>query len=188
MPDAAYIEFTADPRRARHDGWTLARQRRFIDALAVTANVTAAAAAAGIDRRSVYNLRRASPSFAAAFAQALDEGLDNLVDIAVARCTEGVLEPVFWKGQQVATRRRYNDRLLIFLLRLHRPDGCARTLVEPAPFVADYPAAIAMRQDLVDRIEWIKASRDWKPGDPIPPDYPRNVTPTPPRPPPYADG
>jgi len=44
-------------RKARSDGWTAERQLRFLDALAETRSVSAAAAAAGMSRESAYRLR-----------------------------------------------------------------------------------------------------------------------------------
>ena len=44
------------------------------------------------------------------------QGVRLLADTALARALDGVEEPVFWKGEQIGTKRRYNDRLLMFLL------------------------------------------------------------------------
>lgn len=59
--------------RFRRDGWTPARQLRFLDALARTRSVTRAAAAAGMSRESAYRLRSRPSSglFAAAWDRAL---------------------------------------------------------------------------------------------------------------------
>jgi hypothetical protein len=46
------------PRPIRSDGWTGARQLVFLQALAGTRRVSAAAAAAGMSRESAYRLRR----------------------------------------------------------------------------------------------------------------------------------
>jgi hypothetical protein len=57
----------------RKDGWTPARQLRFLDMLARTRSVTRAAAAAGMSRESAYRLRKRDPDglFAAAWNRAL---------------------------------------------------------------------------------------------------------------------
>lgn len=56
-------------QRLRRDGWTPARQLRFLDVLARTRSVTRAAAAAGMSRESAYRLRKRDPGglFAAAW-------------------------------------------------------------------------------------------------------------------------
>lgn len=63
----------ACPEPCRRDGWTPARQLRFLDALARTRCVTRAAIAAGMSRESAYRLRRrpAAALFAAAWDRAI---------------------------------------------------------------------------------------------------------------------
>lgn len=50
----------------RHDGWTVERQKIFIRTLAITRNVSRAAAAAGMSRESAYRLRRRAEGIALA--------------------------------------------------------------------------------------------------------------------------
>lgn len=61
------------PQRFRRDGWTPARQLRFLDALARTRSITRAAAAAGMSRESAYRLRKRASAglFAAAWDRVL---------------------------------------------------------------------------------------------------------------------
>ena len=47
---------------------------------------------------------------------------DTLEAEARRRAIEGVEEPVFHKGEQVGTLRKYSDVLLIFLLKGARPE------------------------------------------------------------------
>ena len=51
------ILFTPVQLKARHDGWTAERQRRFIDELAATRSLTSACKAVGMTRTSAYKLR-----------------------------------------------------------------------------------------------------------------------------------
>jgi hypothetical protein len=64
---------TGPTRSTRRDGWTPARQLRFLDALARTRSVTRAAVAAGMSRESAYRLRNRDPDglFAAAWNRLL---------------------------------------------------------------------------------------------------------------------
>jgi len=61
------------PRSVRRDGWTPARQIRFLDMLARTRSVTRAARAAGMSRESAYRLRKRDPDglLAAAWDRAM---------------------------------------------------------------------------------------------------------------------
>lgn len=117
-------DFTPVPRRCnRHDGWTPARQRALIDALADTGSVTAACRRINMSTFGAYYLRRqpGAEEFRAAWSAALDFGIQTLTDLAIDRVKHGTPVPIFWKGQQVGERRRYNDRLHMFILKHHQP-------------------------------------------------------------------
>ena len=111
--------FKPVPRRYRHDGWTPERQRAFIEALADTGSVRHAAARVGMASENAYALRRArgAEQFAAAWQAALDHGIRQLEDIAMGRAIHGQEVPVYSYGKLIGTRRVFNDRLIMFLLR-----------------------------------------------------------------------
>ena len=87
----AFPQFAPVAVRARHDGWTAQRQRRFIEALASNGCVAEA-----------------------------------------SRAIEGVEQPVYHFGAVVGTRRVYNDRLIMFLLRNRRAQRFAADSVRNA--------------------------------------------------------
>lgn len=112
--------FTPVPRHdSRHTGWTPDKQRGFIEALADYGSVRAAANAVGMTSESAYQLRRHAEAagFRKAWEAALDRGVERLEDIAMERAIHGVDVPVYSYGKLVGTRRVYNDRLLMFVLR-----------------------------------------------------------------------
>jgi hypothetical protein len=114
------LDFTPVPlARARHDGWTPARQQRFIDQLARIGLVSAAAKACGMSATSAYNLRArpGAESFATAWDEALALGQATADATAIDRAIDGEVRPVFYKGRQIGHRTLYNDRLLIAALR-----------------------------------------------------------------------
>mgnify|MGYP001799933608 CR=1 FL=1 len=117
-------DFTPVPRRERLDGWTPERQRDFIEALADTGSVTSACKTVAMSTHGVYQLRRSAGAeeFRAAWQRAVDLGVDRLEDVAMERALYGVKEPYYIQGKEVAERVRYNDRLLMFLLRNRAPD------------------------------------------------------------------
>lgn len=131
--------FAPVPRRHRQDGWTAARQRKFIDALADTGSVKHAAARVGMSSEGAYYLRRqpGAEEFAAAWLAALDHGIRQLEDIAMERAIHGVEVPIYSCGKHVGSRTLHNDRLLMFMLR-NRADErfSAGTMREPAPDIA----------------------------------------------------
>ena len=122
--DPADFRFVPVRVRPRKDGWSEAKQRRFIEQLADTACVEAAARAVDMSVQSAYALRRApgGESFAAAWNAAIQQGALKLVDIAFDRAIHGSDEPVFDRdGNRVGRRMRQSERLLMFLLRAHLP-------------------------------------------------------------------
>jgi hypothetical protein len=114
-------DFDAVPRKYRHDGWTPERQRAFIEALADTGSVRRAALQVNMSSVACYYLRRqpGAESFRRAWEAALDFGVQRLKDIAFERAIEGQLVPVFVAGKLMGFRRKKNDRLLMFCLRMN---------------------------------------------------------------------
>ena len=119
----AAAPFTPVATRARHDGWTAQRQVEFIEALAECACVDAACKRVGMSATSAYALRRRldAAGFRQAWDHALDYGIRRLSDAAFSRALNGVAQPVFYKGEQVGERRRFDERLTMFLLRYRDP-------------------------------------------------------------------
>ena len=114
---------TPPPRREREDGWTADTQARFIETLADSGSVTRACQAVHRSRTSAYRLRR-EPS-ARDFARAWDEALASttalLAETALDRAVNGQEEKVFYKGGFVGHRVRYDNRLLMAMLRARDP-------------------------------------------------------------------
>lgn len=94
----------------------------FLKVLAETCNVTEAARAAGIGRRTAYEWRQADQVFAADWAEAEEEAGDKLEREAWRRAVEGIDKPIVHKGEITDTYKEYSDRLLEILLKAHRGD------------------------------------------------------------------
>jgi hypothetical protein len=94
----------------------------FCAALAETCNVGKACTAVGISRMTAYTWRSDMPDFADAWERAMKAGLLALEDEAHRRAFEGLDEPVFYKGDECGTVRKYSDTLAIFLLKAHDPE------------------------------------------------------------------
>ena len=82
--------------------------------------MSAAAIAAGVSRQTPYQVREREPDFAKQWDDALEEAYDKLEAEAWRRGVEGVSEPVFFMGLEVATVRKYSDSLLASLLQANR--------------------------------------------------------------------
>lgn len=127
--------FTPVPRlRDRSNGWKPHIQQAFIEALAETGSVAAACRRLGRTNVGAYLLRRhpEAASFRAAWDAALDLGIRRIEDEAMDRALYGTEEVVVQNGETVVKRRRYNERLVMFLLRNRAPhrftEGGARGL------------------------------------------------------------
>jgi hypothetical protein len=88
-------------------------RERFLEQLAQSSNVTAAAKAGRIDVSTAYKTRRKEPAFAAAWQQALCEGYEALELALLCRLREG--EPA-----NAASDRKYDNAQSIRLLLSHR--------------------------------------------------------------------
>ena len=100
---------------------TPAWQVRFLAALALSGNVSAAAKDSGVSRATAYRTRRQDREFFATWDKTVEEAVDALELEARRRAVEGVERPIVKNGVVVATVRDYSDVLLMFLLRAHRP-------------------------------------------------------------------
>lgn len=164
--DEPSIPFTPVPVRARHDGWTPGMQILFIQALADTANVAKACRRIGMSQQSAYALRGRpdAVSFRQAWAIAIDHGSTRLADKAMARAMEGVVVPIFYKGEKVGERRVFNERLTQFLLRAHLPEryGAWR---DTMMMTREHPdgLAVLLQQAIRAVAEDAIADRDGKP-------------------------
>ena len=117
--------FTPVPRtRDRHNGWKPEVQLAFIEALAETGSVRSAAARVGRAEVGAYLLRRhpEAQQFRAAWDAALSIAMRRIEDVAMDRALHGVEVPMYAYGKLVGTRRVYNDRLLMFMLRNRAPE------------------------------------------------------------------
>jgi hypothetical protein len=97
------------------------KRERFLALLQEKPNVTQAAAGAGLDRTTVYQWQRHDPEFAAEWDRCLRIGVDKEIEEARRRAFEGVEEPVFYQGVQIATVKKYSDVLAMFLIKKHDP-------------------------------------------------------------------
>ncbi|MGN3974003.1 hypothetical protein [Tsuneonella sp. SYSU-LHT278] len=136
-PIAALADDPAD--LAPHAVFTRERQVAFLHALAGSGAVRPSAAQAGISYRTAYRERRASPAFRRAWDAALLSARALHEDVLASRAIDGVEEEVWYHGEVVATRRRYDARLLLaHLARLDRLTEDARLRA----FADDYEGAL----------------------------------------------
>ena len=119
--------------------FTRERQVVFLHALAATGAVRAAAGRAGVSHQTAYRERLASPVFARAWNAALLAARCHAEEVLSCRAIDGVEEQVMYHGEVVATRRRFDSRLLLaHLARLDRLTADAKV----DAFAGDFEAAL----------------------------------------------
>lgn len=146
---------------------------RFLDALAVRGNASAAAGLVGVSRETVYRARRRYPDFARLWDAALVHARARSEDELASCAFDGVATPVFVRGEHVATFRKKDPRyLLAHLARLDRRIAEAPDAVQRAQRFDQLLAAMAGHEPLEDFTRAIETAR-WQdrstPGD-LPPD------------------
>ncbi|MEG3163048.1 hypothetical protein U1701_00400 [Sphingomonas sp. PB2P19] len=106
----------------RHDGWSAANQRHFLEALAEGHGVDVAARRVGLSAASAYAFRRTAKgaAFALGWRAAAIVAREAIAETLLVRALEGTVDTIV-RGETVITRHKYDNRLALSLLaRLDR--------------------------------------------------------------------
>lgn len=101
---------------------TLKAKAAFLQNFAQHGVVLHACKEAGVCRGSFYKWLESDGQFKALYAQAEQDAVDELEREAKRRAVDGWEEPVYQKGEQVGTVRKFSDNLLIMLLKGKKPE------------------------------------------------------------------
>jgi hypothetical protein len=112
--------------RARHDGFTAAKQKKFLTWLGKTGCLKDAAGKAGVSTNTVRRHRDLAEDFEAKVQAALTLAAPELEAIAYKRATEGVEETVIRDGKVVGVRVKPSDSILRLLLQGANPKKYGR--------------------------------------------------------------
>jgi len=93
----------------------------FIRMLSELPNITAVCKLLSISPTNVHRARKDDPKFDEAVLDSIEQGYDMIEEEARRRAVDGVLEPVYYKGEEVGNVRKYSDALLTMLLKGYRP-------------------------------------------------------------------
>ncbi len=97
----------------RHDGWTPEVRVKFLEALANCGNVSSAAAFVQMSRTAAYNLKQRDVDFSRGWDAAILLARGDATDVLQDRAINGIEEDVYYQGDVVGTRQRYDSRLLL---------------------------------------------------------------------------
>ncbi|WP_054107453.1 hypothetical protein [Novosphingobium sp. AAP83] len=107
---------------------------RFLHALSLNGNVRLAAQAAGVSAQTVYIRRRRDAVFAGLWDAALINAREQAEQVLADRAINGVTETIWFRGEAVGQRQRFDTRLL--LAHLGRLDTRALQASEAVQFSA----------------------------------------------------
>jgi hypothetical protein len=145
--------------------WSDKAEALFLEELAATCNVRAAAAACGFSTVAIYKRRMRWPAFAEAWALAIEQGYANLEAMLVERATDSLLpsaEAAVAEGAARGPTMSIGDAMN--LLRLHRASvhgGRPQDYGwrEKAPDIEDVRASILRKIEAIERADALKAKR-----------------------------
>ncbi|MFS0848148.1 hypothetical protein AB3M93_01605 [Novosphingobium panipatense] len=131
-----------------HTAWDASRKVRFLHHLSEKGDVSAACARVGMSRTSAYLLRRRDAAFAAGWEAALVLARRHVEEVLATRALDGVEEAVWFRGELVGSRRRYDTRLL--LAHLARLDRVAEETADHAGRFDEALASVAGERAALD--------------------------------------
>jgi len=135
MPNLSPVAPSATRASAAPPLFDARRQATFCENLSHHGNVRLACRAAGISPQTAYRARRSSPDFGACWDAALVLARDHVEEVLADRALNGVEEVVYYHGEEIGRRIRYDNRLL--LAHLARLDRLADQMEERGPVLFD---------------------------------------------------
>lgn len=141
-------------RKASKRNWTKGKEQAFLEALADTCNVTAAAAAAGVSKGGAYERRNKVAAFRAGWAEAIATAYQRLELVMLDRALNGTEKIVVRKDGSEERMRDYPNQIAMTLLKMHH-DSAVEAAEESAE--ADIEE---VRQRLFDKLQRLRRRLD----------------------------
>ena len=107
-------------RPARRRDWSLAKERKFLETLAETCNVTLSAKAAKVGNSVCYKKRARDAAFRRAWGEAIAQGYARLEIETLERAINGTMRTIVHKDGREEVVVEHSDRVALALLRMHR--------------------------------------------------------------------
>lgn len=95
---------------------------RFLEALSHNGNISMSARMIGMSRSTVLKFAQKNPSFRVAMNEAIEEAQDFALGELLRRGVRGWDEPVWYRGKEVGSIRRYSDSCLIRYVQAFCPE------------------------------------------------------------------
>lgn len=133
--------------------WTKGKERVFLETLAETCNVCAAAARAKVSTSRAYYRRRTNAAFRASWADAIGAGYQKLELAMLERALNGTEKIVFRRDGSEERVREYPNQLAMALLKMHRESAIEATSEPNEVDVAE------VRERLLNKLKRLKERR-----------------------------
>ena len=143
-------------------GFTPERQVRFLHHLATSGHVRRACAAVGVSAQAAYVCKRRDLAFARGWDAALVLARDAAEEVLAERALNGTREMIFYRGEVVGSRIRFDPRLLLaHLARLDKHHAEARDAANIAARFDEY-----LGEMLTGEPEFLAPLEDIEPPEP----------------------
>lgn len=107
-------------RKAARRDWTKAKEAAFVNALADSCNVSAAAREAGVSTSAAYKRRKNNAAFRASWREAIGIAYQRLELILLDRAFNGTEKVTTRRDGSEERMREYPNQLGLALLKMHR--------------------------------------------------------------------
>ena len=113
-------------------GWTKEKEKRFLEMLAETCNVTRACDAVGMSTNGAYKRRRKNAAFRAAWVETISAAYQRLELVLLDRTFNGTEKIMTRRDGTEDRMREYPNGLGLSLLKMHRSTAQGSVAARPA--------------------------------------------------------
>jgi len=161
-------KYTENPRKdtyqAHSDGRIRAGYKllpeklaQFLEALAHNGNISMSARMIGMSRSTILKFAHKNPEFRLAMDEAIEDAKDFALGELLRRGLQGWKEPVWYRGQEVGTVRKFSDACLIRYVEAHhsqfrRRERQQQTVPSLVPETADLTKLTDAELDFLERV------------------------------------
>lgn len=147
----------AKRRPSGRKDWTATKERKFLEALSDTCNVTLAAKIAGVGNTTVYSRRAKDAAFRDGWVKAIAQGYARLELEMIERALKGSVRVIEHRDGRKETVVEYPDRVALTLLKMHRDTAAEPERIERQEAEYSEEEVAELRQRIFDKLMRLRA-------------------------------